>query len=151
MNDSRRETLSQVAQDILRATAFAFGDPCAPAELPECGPAAIKARLRFQGHVSGELILAMPPDLCASLAADILTEDAAELGVEQTHDAIKELLNVIAGNWLTAVHGDQPAFALSTPLAETVEAAEWGRLCSHDESVGVVIDGRPLLVALCQS
>lgn len=142
------EDLSEVVQEVLRAMAFAFGDPCPPAELPDCQPSPLEARLKFRGCVCGELRLAAPPGLCAELAADAMSKDADAIGAQQIEDSFKELLNVIVGNWLTAAYGDEPVFALSTPEAETVDQAEWERLRRDPFSLGLVFDDQPLIVNL---
>jgi hypothetical protein len=143
------ETLSTVVQEVLRAVAFAFGDPCAPQELPDCEAAPLKARLRFDGLVSGELRLAAPPGLCAELAGDAMSLAADAVGGEQIEDSLKELLNVIGGNWLSAAYGEEPVFALSPPEAETIDLTEWERLRRDPSSLGLVFDDRPLIVNLC--
>jgi len=151
MNVASLDALSEVTQEVLLATAFAFGDPCPATELPDCGSSLLRARLQFQGSVSGELHLTAPADLCAVLAADVLSEDADAIGRDESEDSLKELLNVIGGNWLTALYGDELVFALSAPRAETIGAAEWDQLRRDSSGVGLVIDERPLLVNLCLS
>lgn len=139
------ETLSEVAQEVLRVAAFAFGDACPAAELPR-PEASVLARLQFRGPCSGELLLAASLELCGELAADALSAAADEVGVEQAEDSLKELLNVIAGNWLTSVYGCEVVFALSAPSAEEIDAAEWEMLQRDAASAGLLIDERPLLV-----
>lgn len=146
MNAASLELLSTVAQDVLRSAAFAFGDACSADALPLDGSQVILARLRIRGFISGELRLAAPADVCTELAADALAEDVDEIGIEQAEDSLKELLNVIGGNWLTAVYGDEPVFALSAPEAEAIVPADWERLCRDAGSVGLLIGERPLLV-----
>lgn len=148
MNQELLDHLSEATLAVLKASAFAWGEPCPTVELPAVGGEAIVTRVRFQGDATGNVCLAMPAEVAAALAADILSAEADELSDEQIDDACKELTNVVCGQWLTRSFGDRPVFHLSVPEAEHVEKAEWYALIDGPGAVGVQIDERPLAAGI---
>ncbi|HPW69640.1 MAG: chemotaxis protein CheX [Desulfomonilia bacterium] len=87
-----------------------------PEELPCFGQTLIHAHITFEGPSSGELGLLMDPDFAAELASRILgVDEKGDLLQEMVVDAVKELLNVICGQFLTQRFGYEPAFTLGVP------------------------------------
>jgi CheY-specific phosphatase CheX len=72
----------------------------------------------FTGPFNGQLYCVISADLLEPLAANMLgidTDEELPEGVRM-EDALKELLNVIAGNLLPAIAGDEVVFHIGGPV-----------------------------------
>jgi len=112
MNQATEEMLSQSAEDVLAALAFAFVMP--GEEEPVCDKIA-KVFIRFSGPFSGTLYVTVPCEIVPQLAQNMLGLEDGECTESMQHDALRELLNVICGNLLPRLAGPEPVFDLSTP------------------------------------
>lgn len=87
-----------------------------PENLPRFDQSLIHAHITFEGPSSGELGLLMDPDFAADLASRILgVDESKDLLQDMVLDAVKELLNVVCGQFLTQRFGYEPAFSLGVP------------------------------------
>ena len=76
----------------------------------------IHAHITFEGPSSGELGLLMGPAFAADLASRILgMDESKDLLHDMVLDGVKELLNVVCGQFLTQRFGYEPAFTLGVP------------------------------------
>ena len=72
--------------------------------------------MTYSGGMTGSISLIVPDDVCPEIAANVLGKDPDDAIVAaQSADALKEVLNVLCGNILTAVAGESPVFDLSVP------------------------------------
>lgn len=100
------ETLAQ----LLEEAAFLFTEP-ANAPPPFSGPV-LEARLAYLGPQAGELRLVADTALAASLAANLLGEEAAE---GSAADALGEILNMFVGLWTARLSGERDRYAIELP------------------------------------
>jgi CheY-specific phosphatase CheX len=76
----------------------------------------IAATMSFNGHSSGRLTLQLVSRVLDMLAENMLGEQPeGEDADEKRQDALKEVLNMICGNFLTQWVGEDPVFELSPP------------------------------------
>src|SRR5262249_38435520 len=108
MNEPWLDILTTVTIDVLKATAFAWAEASPLDELPTQIEQPLEVRVHFRGNQTGTLSLALPRELGATLAADILSDDTDEVTEAQIEDACNEILNVICGQWLTGAFGEIP-------------------------------------------
>lgn len=115
--------LRDTAIEILERFAFLLGDP---AELPDdVLPLPEKLwviTLVFRGPRTGALRLATAPELARQVAANLYGTELDEVTDTQAGDALKELLNVITGDYLHKLEGNEPIFDLAAP-----QLVEWAR------------------------
>jgi CheY-specific phosphatase CheX len=142
------EHLSAAALDVLKTSAFAWGEPCATSELPTAVGDAVLTQIRFDGDCRGDVSLALSRGLAMTLAADVLAAEPDELSDDQVIDACKELTNVLCGQWLTRSFGTQPVFHLSVPEAISPDERSWTTLIAAPGAVGMLIDDQPLAACL---
>ena len=110
-SDDLTEILARTLGQVLEEAAFVFGEATDDPP-PLCGPV-LQARLAYDGDHQGELVLAAPHELAATLAANLLGEE--EGGAAMTGDdadAVGELLNMIAGSLLVELHGPEARCSL---------------------------------------
>lgn len=104
--------LEQVTQDMFATMAFMFPSEDAPAG----AVADVQARLSFTGPMRGRLMIKVPGSLMAVLAGNLLgLDDGQPVAVEQQHDALREVLNVICGNLLPTLAGTEAIFDVQAP------------------------------------
>lgn len=153
MPNEHTEMLRNVFCDILERMAFMFGDLAEEEEMPDTMNNATAASMTFTGPIKGSLTLAVPSEMCPEIAANILGIDPEEeRAVEASHDALKELLNVICGNVLTELAGVEPVFDLSVPEIRELDSAAWKALQENSATIALLVDDHPALLGLlCES
>jgi len=128
-------TLAQVLEEAAFVFAEATDDP-APLSSP-----VLQARLTYGGDHRGELVLAAPSDLAATLAANLLGED--EGGAAMTGDdadALGELLNMIAGSLLVELHGREARCSLGLPRVALVPAEQHDRDLAQADVIASLLE-----------
>ncbi len=115
MSEQLKEILSRVAGKTLEKLAFMFSFP-----EDERGymilDSAVAATISFSGPFSGTLVMTVSNQLLPELAANMLGVDDAETTLEQQHDALKESINIICGNLLPAIAGNEVVFNIDVPV-----------------------------------
>jgi hypothetical protein len=145
---STKEQTVEVVNRILEEAAFVFTDALMPEDVPD--PSMWEASgvsLRFFGNPSGEMRMWASEGFSRCVAANMLgvSEDdpaAAEKGL----DALKESLNIIVGNYLTAIYGEEPVFDLGLP--EPVDRSRLGEDFDDPEAVLLAADDHPILFVI---
>jgi len=103
------------AVETMEKLAFLFSFPDEERRNAFPGPA-IAAKVGFNGLFSGSLALRMSSSVLAELASNMLgLDDEDETNQEMHLDAIKEMLNVICGNVLPALAGQEAEFSIEAP------------------------------------
>jgi CheY-specific phosphatase CheX len=115
MNAAIKDILSGVVVDTLEKLAFLFAVPLeGPA--PEDTEEVATVQVRFSGPLCGGMQLGLSRPVLAELAGNMLgADDGSALSVEVQHDALKELMNVICGNLLPVICGNNAEFSIQPP------------------------------------
>ena len=146
MQNEYKEELSEVFCDVLMNYAFMFGDSCPKNELPLNGDNHIHATISFGGDQAGILGISTSSNLCLQLAANVLGIDIEEENsMSEAYDALKELINIVCGQFLTKVYGDTGIFDLSPPNIIEISGVEWKSLIEDEETIGIIIDDIPAI------
>ncbi len=141
--------LTEVFCDVIESLAFMFGDAAENGELPASQGDCVLASMTFSGPISGRLELAVPGEMRPEIAANVLGVDPDdELVLMGADDALKELLNVVCGQVLTRMAGDEPVFDLSVPEVSDLEASAWAAMAQTPGVAKVLIDENPVLLRL---
>jgi len=131
MNNKLDETLGRVAEEVFESLAFVL--PAFEQEQSAAPEAADKtaASISFAGPFEGTLVLSASNELPPAIAANMLGLDFGEVASrEAQQDAFKELVNVICGNLLPAIAGEQAVFDVAPaelPADGAVPATVAGR------------------------
>jgi len=142
-----KETLNEVVCNVLEQTAFMFPEP---ADLKD-GISFDEydfnlAKVSFGGDRTGDVYLIVPTEFCSELAANMLGEDIEESdsGGKQ-NDALKEILNIIAGQLLTSLFGEKKIFSLSTPEVSELSKEEFFSLIEKNDYACSISDDYPVI------
>ncbi len=149
MEENLNEVVSEVVCDVFEKLAFMFGEVSDEAELPQTATKYVEASMTFSGDMTGTIALAVPAEVCPEIAANVLGMDPDdELVAAQATDALKEVLNVICGNLLTAIAGEEPVFDLSVPAVSNLDAEAWRVRLKEPNTHAFLVDDSPVLVQL---
>lgn len=147
MPDDSSEILGAVFCEVVEKMAFMFSD------VPEEGDDAtgvsdaVRAFMQFHGPIHGTIALAVAKGLCPEIAANSLgLETDDEDAVSKSYDALKELLNVICGNYLTRVAGEEPLFDLTVPQIEDLDLEQWDALVRREGTCAFLVEDYPALI-----
>lgn len=136
MAQQLKNVITGVTNDTLERLAFLFAFP--DDDRGQDGPEpAVTGRVEFSGFFCGSLVVRVSTCVIPELAANMLgLEDDAKISVEAQQDAFKELTNVICGNLLPAIAGDQVEFTIGAP--EILSALDARNLLSRADPNCVV-------------
>ncbi len=131
--------LAQTLGRTLEEAAFVFAEPAE--DPPPFDDDVIAARLAYHGEHAGELLLASPHGLAATLAANLLGEDEGGASVTGDDvDAVGEILNMIAGSLVLELFGPEAGCKLGLPRVQRVSAEEYGRELARAHAVASLVE-----------
>ena len=149
MPNEHSEILQEVFCDVVEKLAFMFGEVAEKDDMPPVEGESIQARMAFTGPMSGSLLVAAPVEMCPVIAANVLGMEPDDENVQtRATDALKELLNVICGNALTAIAGEDPIFDLTVPEASLLSSESWAQLLDDPETLTFIVEDQPVLLQL---
>ncbi|MBW1900193.1 MAG: chemotaxis protein CheX [Deltaproteobacteria bacterium] len=113
MNERAKEILTTVSIETLKHLAFIFLSP--EEENNGLMSDSMAVGISFSGPFSGSLVLKMSPVIVLEQTSNMLGIDEDRVTTEQQYDAMKETINVICGNLLPAISGNQVIFHIDVP------------------------------------
>ncbi len=124
--------LTTIIGDVLGDLAFLISDDERPQPVP--GAVWMECRISYSGPVSGTLRCWCTRDFAVQLAANLLglSPDDEEV-LSGVGDALREFMNIVCGQFVTACHGMDSVFNLSLPTA--AECAETPQFDFDDNDV----------------
>ncbi len=115
MRAKLEKILSQVTIETLEKLAFMFAFTNEGEESYPTGPMSV-ASVSFTGPFSGTLVMMISTEVLQELTFNMLgLEEEAEITEDQRYDALKETMNIICGNLLPAIAGDEVVFNIDVP------------------------------------
>lgn len=141
-----RNDLATLVTDVLGDLAFMVTDD-QPPEMPP-GTVWMQAEVRYYGQAAGTLRCWCTRSFATQLAANLLGIEPGEgQALAAAEDALREYMNVLCGQLVTAWHGTASVFNLSIPSVCECEQAPQASDPSADASCRLSIDGEPLFCA----
>jgi|WetSurMetagenome_2_1015567.scaffolds.fasta_scaffold24391_2 CheY-specific phosphatase CheX len=116
-SNERMDLVRKVMARVLEDASFVFADDLPPAAREGVSPENIMGvSLAFSGERTGEFRLWANSSFAALLTANMTGIDAdSPIVREKGADAMKEIMNIIAGNALTELFGTAAVFDLGIP------------------------------------
>ena len=138
----------EVIGRILSESAFIFTDPLDEAETPDrVAWDAQGVALEFSGHCRGRVSLWAGSEFLRYAAANMLGVDEESAEAEQKGmDALKEILNIVVGNLLTAVYGADPVFDLGIPRMLGGEKLQTD--AAEENTIWLQAEGNPVMFVM---
>ena len=143
-----KDILAQTVSRIFGEAAFIFTDALDEKAKPLVENwDAEGVSLNFTGKASGELRMWVGSGFARLAAANMLGIDApSEEARQKGLDALKELINMVVGNYITAAFGDSPVFDLGLPKKLSLDQMTTDFV--HPDAVWLEAEGNPLLLVI---
>ena len=125
------ELFSEVLSNVLESMAFIFTQELSLDELLEDPGEFLRAEIEFHGPYKGKVTLVAPVPLCEEIAVNMLGVEETEVSESMACDALKEVLNMACGRFLTERFGLEPVFNLTVPEVTEAETELWKDLSSR--------------------
>jgi hypothetical protein len=141
-------TAAAVISRIIGDAAFMFTDPLGAEGRPPAETwKALGVSLSFSGDIDGEFRFWASPELTQGIAVNMLGLDQADpLSEARLSDALREIVNIIVGNFLTDMYGDGVIATLGLP--RMIDAAALGADCANANAQWLSVDGNPVLCVM---
>jgi chemotaxis protein CheY-P-specific phosphatase CheC len=138
-------TTAAVISRIIGDAAFMFTDPLDSAARPSLSDwKTLGVRLSFSGDIAGDFRLWAPPTLARGIAVNMLGVDqTTQLTDEKLEDALKEIVNIIVGNFITDMYGDEVVSTLGLP--SMMEPASLAEDYQNPSSIWLSVEGDPIV------
>ena len=126
-----------------------------PAAMFDPGEPFFRVSAYYKGVFDGDLTIICQGPFLDALARNVLGVDEGD-GVtdEERWDALRELANIISGNYLVEAYGDEtvfdlPSFELQQTTLESVRGyiAEKMKKCFGEAAAAYLADGQPIFVS----
>ncbi len=146
MLDQQIQTLTTVFSDVLETLAFMFTEDEPTAPTP--GEVWLLTTIGYRGPVEGRLSFWCPREFSHRLTANLLGIESEEDASNQlSDDAVKEFMNVVCGQFITAAHGTHAVFSVTIPeITELTESPDFGN-SGAAETAAFTVDGLAVAIA----
>jgi len=115
-------------------------------DVPPFETPVINARIAFSGPCSGDLGLMIEQPLAELIGTNMLGFAPGEhLIQDMIDDAVKELLNVVCGQFITSMFGSKPVFSLNIPQVFPLSAPVCNALVQSSPLLAFRVQGFTLL------
>lgn len=148
MPDSRSAELARIFCEVLERQAFLFAESMDPEGAGTQPVAWLRATIRFGGSAPGVLRLAAGEPMVREAAANFLGTSLEDPSVEANHrDALGEILNMVCGHMLTALHGEHALHDLGIPALEDITSLDAEAMAGAPGCLAFLVEDHPVLLA----
>lgn len=106
----------------------------------------IEAGISYRGPFAGAITLRCTQDFAYELAGNLLSVSPDDPEAQpKSIDAVKELLNIVCGRFITNVYGVEPVFDLTPPTARRLPTRP-DLNEGDDHSASVYVEGWPVQI-----
>jgi len=142
MQKQQSATLETILSEVLANLAFMFGDD-------EVGEPAedegwLETTIRYQGASTGTLKFRCTHGFSLLLAANLLGLDPDQGSQEDGDDAVKEFMNIVCGQLITAWHGAEDIYSFGIPEIKRLPVAPGMGDGECEEKVSLSVEEQPV-------
>ncbi|MDR2733487.1 MAG: chemotaxis protein CheX [Spirochaetota bacterium] len=150
MAKDSQTVIDEVFCKVLEKQAFLFPDKTPAAELPPQSGNMLCADITFFGtEGKGKINFYAPEIMCQELAANFLgIEPDSEEAASKAPDALKEMLNMVCGNFLTDFAGETAVFDLTVPGVAPISKEEWSAVLTRPDALCYCADDYAIVCVL---
>lgn len=149
MQNEVQDQVCSTFMEVVEKLTFMFGEVVQKDEVDSPGTQFTLASMSFNGDVKGLLSVAVPTEMTAEIAANILGIEPEDIGSdEMRNDALAEMLNVVCGHVIMALVGTGANFKLDSPLTSPLDQMTYDHMMQSDEFVGLLLDDSPVFLGL---
>jgi chemotaxis protein CheY-P-specific phosphatase CheC len=142
----QEEATVQILSRVFEEFAFLFPVAVPKKELGEPPARSIEAKITFSGPHTGSLCMVLPRSVCTEVAANVLGTDPDDhMAQDRQQDAVRELLNIVCGQFLTQLYDDRMIFDLAPPSSRDLDALGWNAHATDPRTLAFSMIEGPLL------
>ncbi|HOO47511.1 MAG TPA: response regulator [Deltaproteobacteria bacterium] len=146
MKKSPFEFLLQAMQQVMPSMASMSPGFPESGDVPVMQGDALNVNIAYSGWHSGEIGLILERQVVSRIAARIMgLDDAEDISDDMIDDALRELMNVICGHFITLMYGDKSVLDVATPQVFPVKNALCNMLRSSPDIHAFMLDDAPAL------
>jgi chemotaxis protein CheY-P-specific phosphatase CheC len=142
------EFLAESLQSVLEKMVFMITESLDDDELDVQVGDLLRAEMEFSGSQSGKVVLAAQSELCAEIAENMLGIDPDDVNQSSLEDALREILNMGCGQYLTSRWGEDLVFDLTVPRVVEISSEQWSGLAGEEQSVVIDAEGYQMVAAV---
>ena len=145
-----QNVIDEVFCKVLEKQAFLFPDKTPAAELPPQSGNMLCANIAFSGDAGkGKISFYAPETMCQEIAANFLgIEPDSDEAISKAPDALKEMLNMVCGNFLTDFAGAEAVFDLKVPDAAPISKEDWSAVLARPDALCYCADDYAIVCIL---
>ncbi|MBN2288498.1 MAG: chemotaxis protein CheX, partial [Candidatus Glassbacteria bacterium] len=147
-NLSALESFGQSVSQVLEQMAFMFSDPADPEMMLEDPGDCYLVQMSYLGPCSGKVAVAVQADLGREVGSNMLGADLDQVTDTMVGDALKEMLNMSCGQFLTSYYGNEPVFDLTVPEISRLDTAAWKELAAGPDNCLYEVDEYQYVVSV---
>jgi len=146
-NKNIMEVINEAVSGVLEQTAYMFPEPLdGDTEVSFEDFEYVLVKLNFSGDKSGEVKMIIPVDFCAELSANLLGEDIGDVDPEENDfDSARELLNIVSGQLLVDLYGNEALFSLTDLEVKKLEKDAFSSMIEDCEYHCCMVDDYPVI------
>lgn len=149
MLTSSKEQIGRTFLGIVEKLTFMFGEQAPKEELDVDDTRFLMTSMKFSGDVAGQLTLAVPMEITAEIAANILGLEPEDIESEEMRrDAVAEMLNVVCGHVIMELGGKGANFKLDAPVTQPMGEDSFNQMMLSDDFIGFMLDDSPVFLGL---
>lgn len=142
------EIFAESLQSVLEKMVFMITETLEDDEIDSKAEKLLRAEMKFSGSQSGLAVLAAQSELCAEIAENMLGIDPDDVNQSSLEDALREILNMTCGQYLTSRWGDELIFDLTVPGVAGIDSEQWSDLAQDKLSVVIDAEGYQMVAAV---
>ena len=149
MQSNVQDQLCSTFMDVVEKLTFMFGEVVPKEEVDSPETPFTLAAMSFTGAVVGTLEVAVPTEITAEIAANILGLEPEDIESEaMMNDALGEMLNVVCGHVIMTLAGTDANFVLNSPQTSPVEQNKYDEMMTSDDYASLMLDDSPIFLGL---
>ena len=149
-NEKIMDVINETVSAVLEQTAFMFPEPAdMDSGVPFEDFEYVLVTLNFSGDKSGGTKMLLPIDFCAELSANLLGEDIGDVDPEENNfDSARELLNIVSGQLLVNLFGEEALFSLTDLAVKKIESESYFKMIEGTEYHCCMVDDYPVITII---
>ncbi len=149
MSEKAVDILKEVFTEVLEKQAFMFAVSADRSEFPSEALECVSTEIGFSGNCNGEIHMTVPEHLAVELAANIIGLDVDDDAVdEKALDALREILNIVCGNFITRLYGNTVDMSQTIPETSRKNPNYWAGLLKCSGTQCFLVDDIPVMLGL---
>lgn len=149
MQNNVQEQLCSTFSEVVERLTFMFGEVVPKEEAHAPGTLFTQASMTFAGDLVGKLSVAVPSEITAEIAANILGIEPEDIESEtMMNDALAEMVNVVCGHVIMAMVGTDANFKLDAPVTDFVSEEHYAYMMESDDFATLLLDDNPVFLGL---